>query len=91
MLLSCYFYFSKRSAIRVMRFLKSPQQQNGSDCGIYALLCAKYVAERFSELNDLAEAVEGLDEWLTPERAVQYRLDLAATIREVARKCGKLA
>jgi Ulp1 family protease len=69
--------------------IKSPQQQNGSDCGIYALLCAKYVAERFSELGDLTAALEGLNEWLSPERAERYRHDLVATISDVVKNSGK--
>jgi sentrin-specific protease 8 len=66
---------------------KSPQQANGYDCGIHAILAARHIAigmSNSSGLVSLEESVASLPLSVSPDSATSYRSALIQIIEDMA-------
>lgn len=55
-----------------------PQQQNGYDCGMHAILVVEYLAKRAFQ-----GATESIDEYITPSRIQQRRQQVPELVKEL--------
>jgi Ulp1 family protease len=56
--------------------VETPQQQNGYDCGVYATLIAKFIADQTESQSfdiNFADLCSRLQHWLTPEKCLEFR------------------
>ncbi|GMF28133.1 unnamed protein product [Phytophthora fragariaefolia] len=70
----------KGAADRVQEAPDAPQQQNGYDCGMYVLVLAEYFCRQHA--SGAAETAT-LQEYATPERVTELRLQMPKLIAEL--------
>ncbi|KAE8900434.1 hypothetical protein PF005_g21963 [Phytophthora fragariae] len=69
------------AADRVEEVPDAPQQQNGYDCGMYVLVLAEYFCRR--HVNQAATEAATLQEYATPERVTELRLQMPKLVAEL--------
>lgn len=65
-------------------FPDTPQQENGSDCGVYAILAALDVATAYRNGCSVTESMSSLRSSLTAGRAAKNREYFTRKIEEMA-------
>ena len=66
--------------------VRTPQQLNGYDCGVYMVLIAHYLANHLaldSGSSDLLAMTDELSQWLIPQRCTAFRQEMIEMIESM--------